>query len=735
MQINIKKIINTLTKVCCLTFFTGSVLQADGFGPIPMTLKGAPVPEVPGLLDGPDPIIIDKEKAIALGKALFWDVNVGSDGVACATCHFNAGADGRIKNQIAPVGSGSDLPKEFALGRDGAPRGPNTALKRNAFPFFQTDDPLSDGSIPVYSSDDVVGSAGTFGGAYRDVKRSVEKNDTCDRSADPVFHVGAIGTRKVTARNTPTVINAVFNFRNFWDGRANNIFNGSSPWGERDPNAGVWVKNSDGSTVTKQRIRLINSALASQAVAPPMDDTEMTCHDRTFPDLGRKLLSRKPLEQQNVHWNDSVLGGLALSTKDNLQKGLNTRYDQLIKESFNPKYWSYSRIGQFGFSRPGSGKQSRSAYRQIEANFALFFALAIQMYESTLVSDDSPFDQSAVDEHGIPIELSESAQRGMDVFRDSHCALCHIGPNFTSSAVVTNGILQKLNPHAFGNPSFRVSTTNVITALSLNGGMMFQDTGFSGTGVTPVENDIGLGNVDPFGNPLSFSDQYMQLLAGNNLGIVDPYVADVRSCDLDTSIAIDRDAPHPLLFTRADGIQKQTQNTADCFNPAGTFIPTVDAALAELEKPERRRFLSAAKGSYKIPTLRNIELTGPYMHNGGMATLDEVLEFYIRGGNFETPPKEFAKIFALVDVRFSTEQREDLLNFLKTLTDDRVRFERAPFDHPELIVLHGHVGNNVAITATNSLSEVLAADEFLLIPAVGAEGRQQPLQTFDRYLK
>ena len=264
---------------------------------------------------------------------------------------------------------------------------------------------------------------------------------------------------------------------------------------------------------------------------------------------------------------------------------------------------------------------------------------------------------------------------------------------------------------------------------------MFQDTGFSGTGVTPVENDIGLGDTDPFGNPLSFSDQYMQLLAGNQRGIVDPYVADVRPCDLDTAIAIDRDKPHPLLFTRADGIQKQAQDTVNCFNPAGTFIPTADAAMVELEKSDRRRFLSAAKGSYKIPTLRNIELTGPYMHNGGMATLDEVLEFYIRGGNFETPSKEFAKIFALVDVRFSPEQREDLLDFLKSLTDDRVRFERAPFDHPELPVSHGHVGNNVAITEINVISETLAADEFLLIPAVGAEGKTEPLQAFDRYLK
>lgn len=264
---------------------------------------------------------------------------------------------------------------------------------------------------------------------------------------------------------------------------------------------------------------------------------------------------------------------------------------------------------------------------------------------------------------------------------------------------------------------------------------MVQDTGFSGTGVTPVENDIGLGGTDPFGNPLSFSDQYLQLLAGNDSGVVDPYVANVRPCDLDTSIAIDSDNPHALLFTRVDGIQKQKQNTVNCFNPAGIFIPTATAALTELAKPNRRRFLSAANGSYKIPTIRNIELTGPYMHNGGMATLDEVLAFYTRGGNFATPPKEFAKIFAQVDLRLAPQKRTDLLNFLKSLTDDRVRFEKAPFDHPELIVPHGHAGNNATITKTHPISGALAADEFLFIPAVGAAGRTKALQAFDRYLQ
>ena len=71
------------------------------FGPVPISLVGAPVPETPGLTDGPDPIVVDEAKAIALGKALFWDVNVGSDGMACASCHFHAGADHRLNNQLS----------------------------------------------------------------------------------------------------------------------------------------------------------------------------------------------------------------------------------------------------------------------------------------------------------------------------------------------------------------------------------------------------------------------------------------------------------------------------------------------------------------------------------------------------------------------------------------------------------------------------------------------------------
>ncbi len=56
---------------------------------------------------------------------------------------------------------------------------------------------------------------------------------------DPVFNVAGVNTRRVEPRNAPTMINAVFNFDNFWDGRAHNIFNGVNPFGPADLTAKI----------------------------------------------------------------------------------------------------------------------------------------------------------------------------------------------------------------------------------------------------------------------------------------------------------------------------------------------------------------------------------------------------------------------------------------------------------------------------------------------------------------
>src|SRR5215510_9293456 len=65
----------------------------------PPSLKTVVVPRIVGIED----FVKDPAAAVALGKALFWDMQVGGDGVAaCASCHFQAGVDSRAQNQLNP---------------------------------------------------------------------------------------------------------------------------------------------------------------------------------------------------------------------------------------------------------------------------------------------------------------------------------------------------------------------------------------------------------------------------------------------------------------------------------------------------------------------------------------------------------------------------------------------------------------------------------------------------------
>lgn len=704
-------------------------------GPMPISLKYLPVPPVPGLADGSDPIVVNKPAAIALGKALFWDSNVGSDGMACASCHFQAGADGRSKNQISAGGQSKPVAEQiFADSSDATPLGPNRTLSLADFPLHQRLDPLADSAV-VFDTDNVVGSAGTFAGEFKGVNRFTSGTDICNRAADPVFRVGANGTRRVTPRNAPTVINAVFNHRSFWDGRANNVFNGSSPWGDRDPDAGVWVKTGP-RNVQKQRLHLINSSLASLAVAPPANHTEMSCSNRSLLDVGRKLLYRAPLQNQLVHHADSVLGPYSNSNPEKLNPGLNLPYGSLVRQAFNAKYWSYS--GSVPLAVPAG----QAPYTQLEANFPMFFALAIQLYESTLISDQAPFDNSARDANHQPVDLTAAELNGLKQFRKNQCALCHLGPNFSSASIAANAAIAQSHPEAFGEPTFRISaSTNVVNRIPLLVGGLpvtaFYDTGFSSNGASREANDIGAGGVDDFGNPLSFSLQYLQLLAGNGAAVLDSEVNAVRACDFQDAVATNLKLPYslPNLFTQIDGLMPQPQSTANCFLPlVNAFLPTPAAAAAELNKAVNRKMVAAVTATFKTPSLRNIELTGPYMHNGSMATLEQVVEFYSRGGNFKNDSKHVTRVFPQPTLQTDAQNRADLVAFLKTLTDDRVRYQRAPFDHPELKIPHGHSGDEVATVAGNPLNASLSKDEYLRLPAVGAEGAAEPLPAFEQRL-
>ena len=90
-------------------------------------------------------------------------------------------------------------------------------------------------------------------------------------------------------------------------------------------------------------------------------------------------------------------------------------------------------------------------------------------------------------------------------------------------------------------------------------------------------------------------------------------------------------------------------------------------SLTEAQRSELGRFsvtgVVADIGKFRTPTLRNIEKTGPYMHDGSQKTLEEVIEYYDKGG--EKNPYLDPAIFPL---KLTDQEKSDLVAFLKSLT-------------------------------------------------------------------
>jgi cytochrome c peroxidase len=185
-------------------------------------------------------------------------------------------------------------------------------------------------------------------------------------------------------------------------------------------------------------------------------------------------------------------------------------------------------------------------------------AKAIGAFERTLISGSSPYDRFA---HGDETAMSESAQRGMELFFGERfeCFHCHGGFNFSASV-----------DHA---------------------GTVFEEATFFNT---------GLYNIDGRG----------------------------------------------------------------AYPPDNTGLEAISGDPDDM-------------GRFKPPTLRNIAVTAPYMHDGSIATLEEVLEHYARGGRNVTegpyvgdgadnPYKSiFVSGFSMTD-----QERDDVIAFLEALTDD-----------------------------------------------------------------
>ncbi len=339
-QNNFKKIVAVFACYMVLTLNFSQLYASGPGGPAARSLEQEPPPVPDGrtaagrnlaslkTVSVPGPtaselssVIQNKSAAIALGKAFFWEMQFGSDGnTACATCHFNAGADSRSFNQTDPGlrrvdGNGNPAADSTTFK---AGFGANHQLSVSDFPLHRLADVNNQASAVISENNNIVGSQGVFRYNFNDVVLAQAAEDET-AIADPVFSVadgngGSINVRRSTPRNAPSVINAVFNYRNFWDGRAQNTFNGVNPFGAGDPHAELLrVDPSGPHGVNSVIFRLSNSALASQAVGPPGSDVEMSATGRPFVKMGKKMLTLAPLAKQVVSKNDSVLGGLSLA--------------------------------------------------------------------------------------------------------------------------------------------------------------------------------------------------------------------------------------------------------------------------------------------------------------------------------------------------------------------------------------------------------------------------------------
>ena len=736
------------------------------------SLKTVVRPEPTNLID----FIADRDAAIRLGKAFFWDVRLGSDNqTACATCHHHAGADSRVTNIAHPGADGNFTPGCV----------PGSPIPAALFPTVRFQNPADRFTQQTFNEDDVLGSPGVDRRQF--VQLDPNGNELITPIEETVFlDNNDVPHRQVTGRNAPSTINSVFNIRQFWDGRANAWFNGVNPFGTVDDTARVWKINPDTGALEQVQIQVDHASLASQAVGPVNNAVEMAAAGRTWVHAARKLLDHNALKNQKVDPTDSVLGSIAATGN-----GLTQTYRQMISAAFKPEWWSGGNVAP---STP-----------QIQANMALFFGLAVQMYEATLVSDDSRYDQWI--ENNGPMGdarhlMTDQELRGMRLFFNldpalpgTNCRECHITSMFTVATYggkIGGDVLAGIGAFPVGTPDADGDKVpDVIDAFPTDP-TEWIDTDGDGIGnnadpdddndgipdvIDPLPLEPGVGNPPPADPrlapmplaympdltaallasqvyeepPLGTEPHIQQLnfpitggidildindnvLAHVPLGarntfpcnfateIMTPVpqfgpeafvetIVSVINCQMSIEVVIlgFPIGEYQLLFSgnrrgtliSAPGVvyDEGFYNIAvrppgedpgvNGLHPNGTPLSASRRALANplLTEfglmPDITGLNIQVDNAFKTPTLRNTELTGPYMHNGGIATLEDVIRFYNRGGDFHDE-NLFSIAPAMLAMNLDETHVADLAAFLRTLTDERVRREQAPFDHPSL---------------------------------------------------
>lgn len=291
-----------------------------------------------------------------LGKALFWDEQLGSGNggrMACASCHYQAGADAH--------------PSRVADGT-----------------FVVTGDFTHDGNPRT-----IRGSLGVRAADFLGIQLDV---DGIPQAYD---HVNNIGDWLVTDKNAPATVDSN-SIHNFWDGRANNIFNGVDITGVNIPT----LNTLSG----KRSVMIDNASQASQAVGPVNSSVEMAAGGRTAADVGFKMLNAIPLRYQQ----GDVRGELQY-----FGYGTAGGYKELIEAAFSggplDVFISDTDSEKTITVYTADNEPETRSLTVTESNFSLFFGVSVALYEQSLES--------------VPKKLPNKQQR--KAFKQMRCDKCH----------------------------------------------------------------------------------------------------------------------------------------------------------------------------------------------------------------------------------------------------------------------------------------------------------------------
>jgi len=750
-----------------------------------------------------------RDELVMLGKALFWDMRVGSDGVqACATCHFHAGADSRTVNQVSPglnrftatqtnlaaalkptsAGMTAAADTTFyggaAVAAAAATATQPAVIAQAAHAAVLPNGTLTPGYFPsrfnprntagpAFGNNDVVSSQGVFKGDFVSVNSTRSDTGTYNATDSEGFNQSGHTVRRVEPRNTPTTIMAGFNLRNFWDGRANMYFNGVNPMGMLDPdiaaadqpqitNATSNTLAGAGTTLTAQQLMIPFSSLASQAVGPPGSPFEMSLNGRGLRNIGRKLLTLQaggdvPLDGQKISPTDSVFAGhLRVDAMLVPTTGLDISYAQMIKDVFQPKFWN--------------GPNTTAGLTLMEHNFPMFFGIAVQAYEATLVPDKAPLDPilafmtplvqagatadaaltaaagaslctlpgqaNCIDATGTTLTQGQVAPftSALRIFLtpQSNCFVCHVGAEFTGATVSTLT--------GFGRPvAAPLAPGAVPEAIALvermimgDGNTGVYDSGFYNIGVRPSQEDLSIFMRSDKNRPFSVGMLAQDILRN------DPTVTPVRNLLLSGNLKQPAAATGYPAFTVDLSPVPQTNFVVGCAPPAPNAVANGQVGgqgCAGLNANERL----AIRGAFKTSTLRNTKFMGPHFHNGARASVRDVIAgHYNVGGLFNLAfnPQNCALKpngtsntkgclvgqvdfdAGILNLGLTADQINAITALIEVgLTDDRVAKESGVFDHPQLCVPAGHDASGATLLAE--------------VPEVGQGGNGADLITFE----